>query len=216
MNNYLHEQDVLDNRIYPGISKSRLDLTVLRYMARKVHVTLKLLDQPATALQPLLYCSDERHGRTQRIVIYNYWELLLNKSVAFVGFISRRQKPINAAVIAEIHQVDKQLVAELINSPGILSYSSLELRTGSWYNLVLLSDTAAKAHIKNSTTHAYAAYQLAPRYYEWIRLHQGVLPQGLAQEDMQLLKTKYYTFQVLPSKPAIRERSYDVHDIPVL
>jgi len=83
----------------------------------------------------------------------------------------------------------------------------------SWYNLVLLSDAAVREHVKGSTTHAYAAYQLAPLYYEWVRLHHGILPNGLAQGDMQLLSTKYYTFHVRPYKPIILERSYEVYDI---
>src|SRR5260370_811709 len=79
--------------------------------------------------------------------------------------------------------------------------------------LELLRDVTIREHVKGSTTHAYAAYQLAPLYYEWVRLHHGILPSELAQGDMQLLGTKYYTFHVRPHKPIIIERSYTVHGI---
>jgi len=58
------------------------------------------------------------------------------------------------------------LLKELVNASGLLCYSSLELRTGKWYNLVLLADFNIKTHLKNSAIHCYGAYQLAARYYE--------------------------------------------------
>src|SRR2546426_481732 len=83
----------------------------------------------------------------------------------------------------------------------VLRYSSLELRNGDWCNLVLLSDAGAKTHIKGSEMHKYAAYHLAHSYYEWIRLHNGVMPEGLDHMEMQLQKTKYYTFQAGQQRP---------------
>jgi hypothetical protein len=213
MSNHLSEKAILANGTYIDISRSRLDLAVLRHMARKFHMALKLLDLPAIMSQPFIYFSEERRSREHRIVIFNHQELLLNKSLTFVGFISSRQKTADTTVASEITRSDDQLLTELVNISGILGYSSLELRKDSWYNLVLLRDAATREHVKGSATHAYAAYQLAPLYYAWVRLHHGILPHGLAQGDMQLLSTKYYTFHVPPYKPIIIERSYVVHDI---
>src|SRR5260370_12256769 len=213
MSNHLSGKEVIANGTYIDISRSRVDLVVLRHMARKLHMALKLLDPPATTLQPLIYFSEERRSREHRIVIFNYQELLLNRNLTFVGFISGRREAIDATVASEITQTDDQLLTELVKTPGVLGYSSLELRKDSWYNLVLLRDVTIREHVKGSTTHAYAAYQLAPLYYEWVRLHHGILPSELAQGDMQLLGTKYYTFHVRPHKPIIIERSYTVHGI---
>ena len=213
MNTHLSEKEVIANGTYIDISRSRLDLVVLGHMARKFHMALKLLDPPATTLQPLIYSSEERRSREHRIVIFNYQELLPNRSLTFVGFISSKQQATDATVASEITRVDDQLLTELVKTPGVLGYSSLELRKDRWYNLVLLRNAVAKEHVKSTPTHAYAAYQLAPLYYEWVRLHHGILPNGLAQGDMQLLGTKYYTFHVRPYKPIIIERSYVVHDI---
>jgi len=213
MSTHLSGKEVIANGTYIDISRSRLDLAVLRHMTRKLHMALKLLDPPATTLQPLIYSSEERRSREHRIVIFNYQELLLNRSLTFVGFISSKQETIDTTVASEITRVDDQLLTELVKTPGVLGYSSLELRKDCWYNLVLLRDATIREHVKGSTTHAYAAYQLAPLYYEWVRLHHGILPNGLAQGDMQLLSTKYYTFHVHPYKPIIIKRSYAVHDI---
>ena len=72
MSNHLSEKEMLTNGAYMDISRSRLDLAVLRHMARKFHMALKVLDPPATTSQPLIYSSEERHSREHRMVIFNY------------------------------------------------------------------------------------------------------------------------------------------------
>jgi hypothetical protein len=205
----LLRQDLRDNSMYTDITKGKLDLMVLRHMARRLHLTLHQLEEP-TSPQPLLYKLQERHGRTHRIVIYRYQELLLKRSLNFVGFISGRQKHVHASIVDAIQTADRRLVQELVDIPGILSYSSLELRNGDWCNLVLLSDSNAKRHLKNTETHAYAAYELANHYYEWIRLHNGIMPYGLDHTEMILQKTRRYSFQLAQPRPDVRELSYGV------
>jgi hypothetical protein len=206
---YLNTSEGLDERSFPGVEKENLDLVILRYMAQRVYVTLYLLDEPADQSQPLLYYSEEGRKYTHRIAIYGPQELLLNSDLDFVGFVSSKQKPGRAQVIKEIRAVDKKLIVELISTPGLLSYSSLELRGGSWCNLVLFSGTGTKKHIRNSEMHTYAAYQLSPRYYEWVRLHNGIMPGGLARNELILKKTKYIQFQGPHEKLVIHELTYE-------
>lgn len=203
---HLHTREVLDEPSLPNVEKDSLDLVILRYMAQRIYVTLYLLDESVNAPQPLLYYTEEGHKHVHRIAIYRPHELLLNRSLNFVGFISGKQKPGTPHIIDEIHSMDKKLIVELVNTPGLLSYSSLELRDGTWCNLVLLNDTEAKTHIRNSETHAYAAYQLAPRYYEWIRIHTGIV--GLTRNEMIVQKTRYYLFHEAHDKPSIEELTY--------
>lgn len=196
--------------IHPSshIRKGTSDLIVLKYMTQRVRLTLHQLEQPTMPAHPLIYNLQERHGRIHRIALYQCQELLQRKSLNFVGFISRKQKQLDSSITDEIHAIDQKLVAELIAHPSVLSYSSLELRTGIWCNLVLLSDNEAKRRFQGTQTHAYAAHQLAPRYYEWIRLHSGSMPNGLFHETMRVQKTRYYTFQPTQHKPSIQELVY--------
>ena len=122
--------------------------------------------------------------------------------------LADKQKQLDASIIGEIHTVDAQLVAEMVNNPGILGYSSLELRSGIWCNLVLMENSETKQQVLQTATHAHAAYRLAPRYYEWIRLHIGIMPNGLFHDEMKAVSTRYYTFQVAQAKPVIREHTY--------
>ncbi len=207
---YLNLSETLAERSLPNSEENEQDIVLLRYMAQRIYITLYLLDEPTDASQPLLYYSEEGHKHTHRIAIYKPHELLVNNKLDFVGFISRKQQPGDQQVIEEIRGVDKKLIVELINTPGLMSYSSLELRDGRWCNLVLFSGAETKMHIRNSEMHTYAAYQLSPRYYDWIRLHNGIMPTGLARNEMLLQKTKYYQFVGPHEKPTIQELTYEV------
>jgi hypothetical protein len=195
-------------RPLPLIIKRKLDLVILRYMARSVYVALLSLDWSITKALPLLYYLDERRRRIHRIAIYNPEELLLNHELALVGFISGKMRPLRPSIAADLRITDRKLVAELANSPGLLSYSSLELHDGNWCNLVLINDPKVKIHLKNTETHRYASHELAPNCYEWIRLHNGIMPSGLASNEMLLQKTTYYQFQEAHQRPVIRELRY--------
>lgn len=193
------------------IGKGYRDLVVLRYMARRVLTMLQQPDGIHSVLpmkQPLLYQLQERHKRTHRIALYQTPESFELPNLLFVGFISKKQSPLHPQVTEDIVEVDKKLLIELIDSPGLLSYSSLQFRNGNWCNLVLFHDVAVKAHLRNTATHTYAAYQLAPRYYEWIRLHNGIVNGGLAQGNFILQKTSIYTFPVPQGRPNIQNLIY--------
>jgi hypothetical protein len=207
---YLNSNEVLDENSPPGDEEYKQDIVILKYMAQRIYITLYLLDEPTDSSLPLLYYLEEGHKYTHRIAIYSPQASLLNNKLDFVGFISRKLQPEDSQVIEEIRTVDKKLIVELINTPGLMSYSSLELRDGRWCNLVLFSDPEAKMHLKQSETHMYAAYQLSPRYYDWVRLHNGIMPGGLARNELLLQKTKFYQFSGPHEKPEMRELTYEV------
>ncbi len=184
----------------------RLDLRVLRYMAQSVH--FRLLRSASAATFPSIEYIVERRKRTHRVIIYQQQENVLQARLLFVGFVSGRQPHVRPGIAQEIQRVDQLFISELTHNAGLLSYSSLELNPGQWYNLVLLSDLAAKTYFKESSTHRYAAYDLAMHYYAWIRLHNGIMPGGLESKNMLLQSTKYYTFPAIGQKPVMQELLY--------
>jgi hypothetical protein len=206
---YFNSNEVLDEDSKPGDEEYEQDIVLLRYMAQRISITLYLLDEPTDPSKPQLYFLEEGYKYTHRIAIYNPQALLLNNKLDFVGFISKKLQPGDSQVIEEIRTVDKKLIVELINTPGLMSYSSLELRDSRWCNLVLFSGPETKIHLKQSNTHKYAAYQLSPRYYDWVRLHNGIMPGGLARNELLLQKTKLYQFHGPHEKPKMRELTYE-------
>lgn len=196
---------------YEIVSKGKLDLLVLNYMAQRVHTVLRYVDGSQNHYahtEPLLYMFRERHARTHRIVLYRTYEQFPKTNLLFVGFISKKRQPLSTGIVKDIHDVDKKLLEELLHNPGILSYSSLEFRNGNWCNLVLFNNIDGQVHIRQTETHAYAARQLAPLYYEWIRLHNGIVVDGLARRTFVLQKTRHYIFSEPDTRPLIHEITY--------
>lgn len=190
------------------ISKGNIDLVVLKYMAQQVRVTLHALDQYDDESLPLLYFLKDRPARTHRIALYNPQWLLQNHNISFVGFVSMKKEIVDPLVNQQLNALDEVMLTELLGITGIASYSSLELRPGHWYNLVLLSDLVARDHLRTSENHKYAAQELSPDYYKWIRLHSGTIHGGLAARTFELRQTKYYTFQEGLQRVKIRALTY--------
>lgn len=195
-----------DGSTSPAGWQVRLDLHILRYMAHRVY--LHSPDLAADTTLPSIEYLDERRKRTHRMVIYRQQDCLLHASLLFVGFVSGIQAQVNPVIAQEIQRIDRLFMVELAHNAGLLSYSSLELQPGHWYNLVLLSDRAAKTYFKESKTHRYAAYDLAMHYYAWIRLHNGIMPDGLEGKYMLLQSTKFYTFPAIGHQPIMQELHY--------
>jgi hypothetical protein len=211
------QPETLDTITLPRASRTAFDLLVLRYMARRLRAHLLSLLE-GTAFPSIVY-AEERRYRTHRMVVYKRNEALLDKPLTFVGFISGVQERVSLATMQELHRVDKLLVEELASNPGLLTYSSLELQKGRWYNLVLQRDDTARAYFRQNSTHRYAASQLSMYYYAWIRLHNGVLPGGLSgfsgpagaagqmepgYNEMVVRGTRYFTFPEIGQPPIIR------------
>lgn len=182
------------------LSKRISDTRILQHMAHALYLTLNTPGERVDQEQPLIFFAQERRGRAHRIVIYRADDLSLGHDLPFVGFISGRSQPILSAISAEIEQLDRQLVVELASAPGVLSYSSLQLGGRNelgpyWYNLAIFGDAGAKTIFHRLDTHTYAAHQVAPRYYDWIRLHHGIILGTLAEGRMRLQYTRYITFE---------------------
>src|SRR6266567_2733454 len=188
-NSSLSQPEALDNCTFQTAGKVKSDLLVLRYMTQKIHV--HLLNLPPGTLLPSVDYAEERHNHVHRIVVYNRQEILLKKSLIFVGFISAIREHVSLATLQELHRVDKLLITELAD------------------HSVLLSDHTAKAYFKHNSTHKFAAYELATHSYAWIRLHNGVMPGGLLHDQVILHSTKYYTFPGIGQKHIRREVPYE-------
>jgi len=147
---------------------------------------------------------DEDHGRFHRVVILEREPLLADAELAFVGFFGHRRVEADPTPLQEI---DIELIQEFLDHPHVLSYCSLELADGNWANMVLLRSADGIERWRGSRKHAYVARELAPLYYTGIRIHNGVLPDGLASPHLSLLCTKYYDFQGPELWRAIRDSS---------
>jgi hypothetical protein len=118
--------------------------------------------------------------------------LTTDAELALVGFFGERKKDVSDA---PLYSVDSELIEELREHHGIVSYSSLELGEGRGANLVLAADRGTLDRWQHSNRHAHVARDLAPRHYAAIRIHVGSVPGGLrAGHPARIASTRELSF----------------------
>ncbi len=193
-------QQVAD-RPFTDLSRSQQDLALMRrILASLIRLLAAPHEWPAPP-QPLVVRGDDEQ-RVTREVVCNRAALSASDPLFVVGFFGHRRGDRDPTIL---NAVDDDLIHEFTLHPGVLSYSSFELDDGNYVNLVLMQGPEARAHWRTNSRHTYAARELAPEYYAFIRLQNAILPRGLADPDaLALVATKYYDYQQEPPWQAVR------------
>lgn len=191
-----------------NVDDSSQDITILNHMARATFCVADQLHKRSSSFPlPSIYVRETPGGHVHRIVT-NTHVPISKVTLPFVGFISKKQAQIPAEVQKNITHIDEAMVSGLAKYPTLLSYASLQLTDQNWYNLVLFSQASAKQDMLSVQLHQYAAYELAPRYYQWIRLHHGVITRDDTVIAITLYLTKYYTFHMAATRPEVHVDVY--------
>lgn len=199
----LDPSEIVSGRPFTNPDRNAEDLALIEYMRKRLcrllSQTRKLPDQP----RPLILHFLEDDVRKHRIVLSRPEALLSASTLVFVGFCGRKRNDVDKSVL---DHVDVELIGEFRQHPDLLSYSSLELQTGDWRNLVLMGRPRGIEHWQTSARHRYAARELAPKYYTNVRLHRGLLSGGLmSNNEPVIIETKYYDFEGRKLWRAVRE-----------
>lgn len=142
---------------------------------------------------PIVVLHGQEGTGWQRQIINRPVELSLGHPLTVVGFFG--QKLDRMDLVQERNSLDQALISDFPNHPYLLSYSSLELPSGDFGNLVIFSRQEGKDHWSACPTHIRAVSELAPEYYASVRLYNGVLPRGLqANHALRLTCVKYYDY----------------------
>ena len=184
------------------------DLPILTYMAEQAFQMLEQHQRYGAHSLPMIAYQDATPAQSHRIVTYAR-PMPEDTNLPFVGFISCRDFSSDNTISSRLTEVDRQMVHELSHMKNLLSYSSLQLHDGNWCNLVVFTAPQAHEGLLASPIHQFAAHQLAPFYYRWIRLHHGIIPMGKLVNGLELSKTKYYTFVHPGQAPLIQTEIYD-------
>jgi hypothetical protein len=141
--------------------------------------------------------------RKHRLIVIDQPALLTLPVLTLVGFFGQRRRD---ADTTPIHQVDGELVVELTEHPGLLSYCTLLLENGDYGNIVLFASEHAKLHWATSERHGYAVRTLSPKVYESVRLHNGYVPGGLLSGQPPVVeRTKYLDYRGMLPWRGVRE-----------
>lgn len=200
---HLSPFDIVHERMFTHPEKSREDMLVLQFM---IHRLVYFLSPPNKLPNHFRLDITEDDGRHHRLVITDTQTLLSRTSLTVVGFFGQKRPIIDHA---PLNTADEDLIQEFYRYPGLLSYCTLELETGSneYGNLVLFRDEDAKAAWHQNSQHAQMVHDLAPKHYDSIRLHNALLTTPITASPAKpiLLRTKYYQFQKHDVWQAIRE-----------
>jgi hypothetical protein len=200
----LGASDLVVGRPFTHPARTAEDLAAIRTMAGRLRALLAVPAAVPDHPRPLGLDGREPDGRQHRVVLGDAGRLGTGRDLGFVGFFAIKRPGLDHAPLTAM---DDELLLELPAHPGILSYSSLELPGGNWGNLIVVDPPEAKEHWRTSERHAWAARELAPRHYTVVRLHNGVLPGGLASgRGPVVARTRYYDFQGPVPWKAERER----------
>ncbi|MDW8326088.1 MAG: hypothetical protein RMK99_05945 [Anaerolineales bacterium] len=184
---------VLVDRPFTHPEHTLADIAYLRQIAHYLRITLNAAGPQAAVWRQRIIRTTVSEGRVLRMVICNGGELLRPAPMPVVGFFGQRRAD---AEYGPIGRVDEELLEEFLQHPHIIAYCSLELPSGDWGNLVVMSSPEAPLHWSASARHRYAAEELAPRYYASVRIHNAELPTGLMNGgELLLARTKYYDYR---------------------
>jgi hypothetical protein len=149
---------------------------------------------------------DEPDKRYHRFFVPRPNILAGAKDIYLVGFFSHKQA---GAAPDHFGNLDDQLIEQLPTFQEILSYSTMALPDGDFGNLVLLLDEEVKLRWMHGEIHSRAV-SLSPAYYQYVRINNGVLPEGVIQPDLlEITRVKYYDFEQDPPWKAVRELIQD-------
>lgn len=193
----LSAAEILTDRPFTDPAYTAQDLATITFALQQVR-TLASQPHQATQLQWL-----EITERKHRFILIDHQALITLSNLILVGFFGQRRRDADVDVV---NRVDGDLVAELTEHEGLLSYCTLLLENGDYGNVVLFASEEAKLHWSTSERHSYAARTLSPKFYESVRLHNGYIPGGLYSGQPPVVeRTKYLDYRGMLPWRAVRQ-----------
>ena len=145
---------------------------------------------------------NEPDGRYHRYFVPRPKILSQVEKVYLVGFFSHKKE---GATADHFGSLDHRLTEQIPTYKGILSYNTMALPDGDFGNLVLLSNEDIKSKWMHGETHRWAI-ALSPGYYQFVRINNGILPDGIMTPDsLRIIRVKYYDYSEDPPWKAVRE-----------
>ncbi len=142
-------------------------------------------------------------GLVRRALVCNEEKLRNHAAACVVGFFGERRTDMD---LGPLEDANSAIVAQFKDYPGIISYSSIEMRSGYWANMVLHDDPVDKEYWSRGALHAQAARVLAPEHYKTVRIHSARLTGRVADSPaFKVSLTKYWDYSEKPEWAAQRE-----------
>ncbi len=171
------------------------DVATIRHMVARLNAVLRAQAAWPAVLEPPCRFLLTEDGEIHQVVVSRPHELMERLAFVVVGFFGQMRAGADQTTLPAIQEVDEALIAEFPRYSGILSYSSLRLPAGNWGNVAFFADMDAMENWNCNRRHVDAVKKLAAAHYDSIRLHVGLITQGLCGCDLRLVRTKYFQYE---------------------
>lgn len=190
---FLGPEEEAPGRPFTAVGLIERDMKTLLELLADVRGVLREADTGNRTIESYQRMAWKVDGLTHRLIICDEPKLRYRDRTCVVGFFGERRPGVDPAPLEEANSA---IVTEFTRYPGILSYSSVELPSGKWANLVLHDDPVDREYWRQSEMHAKAAEVLSPLHYKNVRIHNAELTDGLTDRPQLVLeRTKYYDFE---------------------
>lgn len=168
------------------------DPTILSRMLDRLRDIVRHTENLPGDLGPVSLSFRDAARRGHRLVLLRPERLRRKADLALVGFFGHRREDVSDA---PLYGIDSELIDELRDHPGIVSYSSLDLSEKSSANLVLATGRDVLDAWQRSAKHHKVSHDLAPRHYATVRIHIGSVPGGiLSGRGAEIASTRQLDF----------------------
>lgn len=197
MSEYVCRTDeVLADHPFTDPARTGDDLAVMARIAAALCAVAASNDARALEHYPGIIYRHDADGN-HRFVINHMRALRQRTAFTLVGFFGHRHRELDGS---DLDEADALLLSELSEHAGMLAYCSYQYCADQYGNLVVFADAEAQAHWSRSEHHAHIAAAVSPRYYSYIRLHNGVLTGALGGPPgdapaITIHKTKYFDYR---------------------
>lgn len=203
MNNLVHldPDEIVQGRAFCHPTASESDVNTLKYMISRLRFIV--IQNDKSARSGLQYSDFRDIDRAvHRIVVPDWLVLQQSKNVVAVGFFGQTRPDVDHAPIMDL---ENELIDQLPETSGLLTYYNLYRPQHGYGNLVLFQSETAKDGWRDNKRHARAV-ELTAKHYFSVRLHNGLIRGGIMDgSDFKLVRTKYYDFKSRPTWRATRE-----------
>ena len=205
MNNPVHldPDEIVQGRAFCHPTASESDVNTLEYMISRLRsIVIRNIKSARTHPQYLHLRDNDR--AVHRIVVPDWRVLQQSKNVVAVGFFGQTRPDVDHAPIMDL---ENELIDQLPDTSGLLTYYNLYRPQHGYGNLVLFQSETSKDSWRDNKRHSLAV-ELTPKHYFSVRLHNGLISEGIMDDgEFRLVRTKYYDFESRPTWRAIREFS---------
>lgn len=199
----LHPTELVPGRPFTHPQRVSVHQKILQFMLEQISQLLEYQSLVGCQEHVVHFQRLEKGQWFHRLVLAKPEKLTEGGPLTLVGFFGDR---LPEADIDFAHELDRILVSEIDQHPGLYSYSTMLLADGNYANLVVFNCPEARANWSTSRAHGQAVNELSPAYYANVSIYNARLTQGLRRiAGLQIVRAKYYDFQSQPCWRAVRE-----------